>query len=112
MTALIRSELLKVRTTRGWYAYLGVIVLLYISPVKHWIQQSATADHQQQRLDELQQENRKLEPYRMDFRPIDTVKMAEACGVEALRTSNPDQLASAVKRLSRFTSQIWMEYSV
>ena len=46
----------------------------------------------------LAQENRKLEPYRMDFRPIDTVKMAEACGVEALRTSNPDQLASAVKR--------------
>ena len=28
MTALIRSELLKVRTTRGWYAYLVVIVLL------------------------------------------------------------------------------------
>jgi acetolactate synthase-1/2/3 large subunit len=46
----------------------------------------------------LAQENRKLEPYRMDFRPIDTVKMADACGVEALRTSNPDQLASAVRR--------------
>ena len=30
----------------------------------------------------LAQENRKLEPYRMDFGPIDTVKMAEACGVE------------------------------
>jgi ABC-type transport system involved in multi-copper enzyme maturation permease subunit len=28
MTNLVRSELLKVRTTRGWYAYLGVIVLL------------------------------------------------------------------------------------
>jgi acetolactate synthase-1/2/3 large subunit len=46
----------------------------------------------------LAQENRKLEPYRMDFRPIDTVKMANACGVEALRTSSPDQLGSAVKR--------------
>lgn len=46
----------------------------------------------------LAQENRKLEPYRMDFRPIDNVKMAEACGVQALRTSNPDELASAVKR--------------
>ena len=46
----------------------------------------------------LAQENRKLEPYRMDFRPIDTVKMAEACGVEAVRTSNPDQLAEAVRR--------------
>jgi acetolactate synthase-1/2/3 large subunit len=46
----------------------------------------------------LAQENRKLEPYRMDFGPIDNVKMAEACGVQALRTSNPDELASAVKR--------------
>jgi acetolactate synthase-1/2/3 large subunit len=46
----------------------------------------------------LAQENRNLEPYRMDFRPIDTVKMAEACGVEALRTSDPDKLRSAVRR--------------
>jgi acetolactate synthase I/II/III large subunit len=45
----------------------------------------------------LAQEGRKLEPYRMDFGRIDTVKMAEACGVQALRTSNPDELASAVK---------------
>ena len=45
----------------------------------------------------LAQENRKLEPYRMDFRPIDTVKMAEACGVQGLRTANPDELASAVR---------------
>ena len=28
MTALVRSELLKVRTTRGWYGYLSAIVLL------------------------------------------------------------------------------------
>jgi acetolactate synthase-1/2/3 large subunit len=49
----------------------------------------------------LAQENRKLEPYRMDFHPIDTVKMAEACGVDALRTSNPDQLAEAVKRAAQ-----------
>ena len=34
----------------------------------------------------------------MDFRPIDTVKMAEACGVAALRTANPDELATAVRR--------------
>ncbi len=46
----------------------------------------------------LAQENRKLEPYRMDFNPIDNVKMAEACGVQGLRTSNPDEMASAVKR--------------
>ncbi len=28
MTALVRAELLKIRTTRGWWAYLAVIVLL------------------------------------------------------------------------------------
>jgi ABC-2 type transport system permease protein len=28
VTALLSSELLKIRTTRGWYVYLGVIVLL------------------------------------------------------------------------------------
>ena len=46
----------------------------------------------------LAQENRKLPAHRMDFRPIDTVKMAEACGVLALRTANPDELATAVRR--------------
>jgi acetolactate synthase I/II/III large subunit len=45
----------------------------------------------------LSQENKKLAPYRMDFRQIDNVKMAEACGVKGLRTSNPDEMASAVK---------------
>ena len=49
----------------------------------------------------LAQENRKLEPYRMDFNPIDNVKMAEACGVEALRTRHPDEIASAVNARSR-----------
>ena len=34
----------------------------------------------------------------MDFGPIDTVKMAEACGVDGLRTTNPDELASAAAR--------------
>ena len=46
----------------------------------------------------LSQENKKLEPYRMDFNPIDNVKMAEACGVEGIRTANADEMASAVKR--------------
>ncbi len=39
-----------------------------------------------------------LPPHRMDFGPIDTVKMAEACGVPALRTTNPDELGAAVRR--------------
>jgi len=42
-------------------AMLGVIVLLYVSPVKHWIQQSGTKQDQQQRLDDLQRENVRLE---------------------------------------------------
>ena len=46
----------------------------------------------------LAQENRKLEPYRMDFGPIDNVKMAQACGVEAIRTTSVDELGAAVKR--------------
>lgn len=45
----------------------------------------------------LAQENRKLESYRMDFNPIDTVKMAEACGVKGVRTSDPRALAAAVQ---------------
>ena len=45
----------------------------------------------------IAQAGKKLEPYRTEFGPIDTVKMAEACGVRGLRTSNPDQLADAAK---------------
>src|SRR5204863_9174415 len=45
----------------------------------------------------LSQETKKLEPYGVDFRPIDTVKMAQACGVDGLRTNNPDELAAATK---------------
>lgn len=46
----------------------------------------------------LAQENRQLPPHRLDFTPIDTVKVAEACGVQGLRTTNPDELATAVRR--------------
>ena len=49
----------------------------------------------------LAQENRNLQPYRMDFGRIDNVKMAESCGVAAIRTANPDELASAVERAIR-----------
>jgi thiamine pyrophosphate-dependent acetolactate synthase large subunit-like protein len=34
----------------------------------------------------------------MDFGRIDSVRMAEACGVEGLRTSDPPRLAERVKR--------------
>jgi len=43
----------------------------------------------------ISQAGKKLERYRTEFNPIDTVKMAEACGVAGLRTSNPDELAAA-----------------
>jgi thiamine pyrophosphate-dependent acetolactate synthase large subunit-like protein len=33
----------------------------------------------------------------MDFGPIDTVKMAEACGVRAIRTSDPAELADVAR---------------
>jgi cell division protein FtsB len=41
-------------------AMLLAIVALYVSPVKTWLQQSGTAQHQQQRLDALKQENTRL----------------------------------------------------
>ena len=46
----------------------------------------------------LSQENKKLERYRTDFEPIDSVKIAEACGVEGFRTSDPRELAARVMR--------------
>ena len=39
---------------------LGVILLLYISPAKHWIEQSGTASAQKQELEELTAENARL----------------------------------------------------
>jgi cell division protein FtsB len=40
---------------------LFVILLLYIRPVAHWIQQRATAQHSRQDLHQLQQENQRLQ---------------------------------------------------
>jgi cell division protein FtsB len=56
------------RTTIRWdrlgrLALLGtlfVILLLYISPTKHWLQQSSTAGEQRKELKELTQENKQL----------------------------------------------------
>jgi len=46
----------------------------------------------------ISQAARKLPAYRTEFGRIDTVKMAEACGVKGLRTTDPDELASAARR--------------
>ena len=40
---------------------LGVILLLYISPAKHWIQQSRTAGEQSAELDQLKTEHKQLQ---------------------------------------------------
>ena len=45
----------------------------------------------------LAQEGRKLESYRMDFGPIDSVKTAESCGVAGVRTADPGTLAATVR---------------
>jgi acetolactate synthase I/II/III large subunit len=45
----------------------------------------------------LSQEGKRLPSYRTDFLPIDTVKMAESCGVEGLRTADPKELAAAAR---------------
>ena len=40
---------------------LVAIVLLYVSPVQHWMQQSRTQAHQQEELSGLQHENARLQ---------------------------------------------------
>lgn len=40
---------------------LGVIVLLYIPPVTHWIEQRQTSSHQQAELEALQREHQELQ---------------------------------------------------
>jgi len=47
---------------------LGVILLLYISPAKHWIEQSGTASAQQEELDALKEENADLEQRAKELR--------------------------------------------
>jgi cell division protein FtsB len=47
----------------GRFALLATLIsilLLYISPAKHWIQQSRTAGQQQEELHDLREENRAL----------------------------------------------------
>jgi len=44
----------------GLLGTLIVILLLYISPAKHWLQQSSTAGEQRRELDELTKDNKHL----------------------------------------------------
>ena len=60
----LRARRATIRWDRlGRLALLGtliVILLLYISPAKHWLQQSSTAGEQRRELDELTHESRQL----------------------------------------------------
>jgi acetolactate synthase-1/2/3 large subunit len=49
----------------------------------------------------LSQEGKALPRYGVDFGPIDIVAMAASCGVEGVRTTSPDELASAAARAAR-----------
>jgi acetolactate synthase-1/2/3 large subunit len=46
----------------------------------------------------ISQAGKKLPLYRTEFGRIDTVKVAEACGIDGLRTTSPEELASAATR--------------
>jgi cell division protein FtsB len=58
---------------------LGVILLLYLSPAKHWFEQSATARDQKQQLRDLSQENKRLKSR------VQTLKDPAALEAEARR---------------------------
>lgn len=47
---------------------LAVILLLYISPAKHWVEQSRTAGAQQEELAELERDNAELKQRVRTFR--------------------------------------------
>ncbi len=49
----------------------------------------------------LSQEGKKLEPYAMDFQPIDSVTTAEACGVRGIRSTDPGEITAEVKRAAK-----------
>ena len=44
----------------GLLCVLGVILLLYIPPAKHWIEQSSTLSQQRSELGELERDNARL----------------------------------------------------
>ena len=45
----------------GLLAVLGVILMLYVSPVVHWIEQSRTAAHERSEVGSLQKEHDRLQ---------------------------------------------------
>ena len=61
----------------GRIALLGMlfaVLLLYISPVKHWLEQSRTADEQRAELQRLEEENTRLKARAGELRRPDAVE--------------------------------------
>ena len=69
----------------GRYALLTVlfaVLLAYISPISHWVRQSATASHEEAQLHELQAENEQLKRRVTDLkRPIALEREARKLGM-------------------------------
>ena len=68
MAAAVRKRRARTRGVRwdrvgriGLLVTLGVILLLYVSPTRHWLEQSGTRSAQKQELRELQAEKDRLE---------------------------------------------------
>ena len=69
----------------GRYALLAVlcaILLAYIAPISHWMRQSETAKHEEAQLQELQEENTRLERRVTDLkRPVALEREARKLGM-------------------------------
>jgi cell division protein FtsB len=52
---------------------LGIILILYISPVVHWIEQSRTASHERSQLRSLQAEHDRLQTRLHELRRPDAI---------------------------------------
>src|SRR5690349_6970188 len=53
---------------------LGIILILYISPVVHWIQQSGTAAHEHSQVRALQAEHDRLQARLRELRRPDAIQ--------------------------------------
>jgi cell division protein FtsB len=61
---------------------LFAILLAYISPISHWLRQSATAKHEEAQLHELQDENSRLKQRIADLkRPLALEREARKLGM-------------------------------
>jgi cell division protein FtsB len=58
----------------GLLAVLGIILILYVSPVVHWIEQSRTASHERSQVKSLQAEHDMLEARLRELRRPDAVQ--------------------------------------